>query len=193
MSDYSGWPTGYAAADAGVRSLAFLMATVVGLTVAFGPLGRVGEQTGRFGIAALAWLVILAAITALVATIFRQWKVELVAVYVLTAIMLVYTVADWWVLLFVVGYPPVPLAALAIGGGAAAVAAVATGKKRWRWAALAGSAMVIALAVPLDARNTAFVTLATSLLASRAIGLTVFRKATVEAQEGWISDGWPDP
>lgn len=174
--------------DAGARALAFLMAVVVGLGVAYGPLERVGQRTAHTGIDALAWLVVLSSVTALIAVIFRRWKEELVAVYVLTGVMLVYAIADWLVLLFIVGYPPVPMAAVAIGSGLAVFAAVATGRKRWRWAAILGSAAVILLAVPLMARNQAFVTLATSLLFSRAVHLTVFKRATVEAQESGGSD-----
>jgi hypothetical protein len=179
---FNGWPAKYADTDAAARCLAYLMAVVAAMSVAFGPVNHVGRGTSPVGLDALAWLVMVSGGAAAVGTIFRRWQTELVAVYGLTAGMLVYTCADWLVMLFVEGYPPVLMAGLAIGAGMLVFSAVSTGKRRWRWAALACAAVVVGLAVPLNARNPAIMTLSTALLFSRAVGLTVFRRQTVEAQ-----------
>lgn len=157
------------------------MGVVAAVAVAFGPLDNIG-QASHVGIDALAWLVTLSGTAALIGTVFRRWLTELVAVYVLTTGMLVYTIADWLVLIFDVGYPPASAAALAVGGGLAVVAAVSTGQRRWRWVALAAAAGVLVVTFPMYGRNPAVITLATALLASRAIVLTVFRMSTVQAQ-----------
>lgn len=182
MGDHVSWPAGPRALDAGARCLAYLMAAVAGLDVAYGEVGATGALAGHLSIDVIGLLAGVAGAVGAVGTIFRRWQVEFIAVCALVIPLLAYTVIDWLVLLFVIGYPPIPAAVAAIIAGAAVVAAVATGKKRWRWVAVAGVIVILAFAVPLAVRGPAIMTCVTALLFSRAVGLWVFIDAAVDAR-----------
>lgn len=182
MGDHPDWPPTPRALYAGARCLAYLMVAVAGLDVTFGDAGSNAANGRSLWIDVIGLLAATSGAVGTVGTIFRRWQVEFVAVAVLAGSLLFYTLLDWYVLLFIVGYPPLPLASAAIVAGAAVVTAVATGRRRWRWTAIAGTVVVLGLAVPLEARGPAIITATTAFAAGRYIELWLFSDAAVRAR-----------
>lgn len=182
MGDHPDWPPTPRALYAGARCLAYLMIAVAGLDVTFGEVTATGGNGRHAFLDIIGLSAAVGGSLGIVGTIFRRWKAEWIATAVTGSALLVYTIIDWYVLVFVVGYPPLPVGILAIGAGILVVTAVATGRKRWRWAALAGSVIVIALAIPLEARNPASVTAMFAFVAGRWVELWLFSDAAVRAR-----------